>query len=272
MKGFRSDSRTRGVGTAAASSRQKEMQGMNAKLVLIAFSALLSLSELASGGVILYVHFGDTVVNNESDIRSSYDPGGSSLTANIYLQLTGGSTLYGYRFSVRFNNADLDYQTRKQFRPGNFESNSKVEFENGGNPDPGPVSQSLLNPFAGNFLELRRFNGEVPFPDSFTETGFHKLATLNFAVRSGAALSPAAPLVLPGEFDGMPFNPPLFPNDVRFDKFFSVDNSYAPVFITVVGGSVSVSAVPEPASAVVVGALGVLALVRRKRRELLSME
>ena len=243
---------------------------MNAKLVLIAFSAFLCLSELANGGVILYVHFGDTVVNNESDIRSSYDPGGSSLTASIYLQLTGGS-LYGYRFSVRFNNADLDFQMREQFRPGNFKANSKVEFENGGNPDPAPVSQSLLNPFAGNFLELRRFNGEVPFPDSFTQTGFYKLATLDFTVRPGATFSPGAPLVLPGEFDGTPSNDPLFPDDVLFDKFFSEDNGYAPVFITVVGGSVSVSAVPEPASAVVLGALGVLALVRRKRRELLSM-
>ena len=247
---------------------------MNAKLVLISFSALLCLSELAKGGVILYVHFGDTVVSSESDIRSSYDPGGSSLTANIYLQLTGGSTLYGYRFSIRFNNADLDYQTREQFRPGNFEPNSSVEYENGSNPDPGPVSQSLLNPFAGNFLELRRFNGEVPFPNSFPltlqpQTDFYKLATLTFAVRSGATLSPGAPLVLPGEFDGMPSNPPLFPNDVRLDSFFSEDNGNAPVFITVVGGSVS--AVPEPASAVVLGALGVLALVRRKRRELLSV-
>ncbi len=240
---------------------------MNAKLVLIAFSALSSLSELANGGVILYVHFGDTVVNNESDIRSSYDSGGSSLTANIYLQLTGGSTLYGYRFSVRFNNAELDYQTREQFRPGNFEPDASLTNING---DPGPVSQSLLNPFAGNFLELRRFNGLVPDPLSFTETGFHKLATLTFVVRSGATLAPASPLVLPGEFDGI-FNDPFFPNDVRLDSFLSDDNSNAPVFITVVGGSVSVSSVPEPASAVVLGALGVLALARRKRRELPSM-
>ena len=239
---------------------------MNAKLVLIAFSALSSLSELANGGVILYVHFGDTVVNNESDIRSSYDPGGSSLTANIYLQLTGGSTLYGYRFSVRFNNADLDYQTREQFRPGNFKPDASLTNING---DPGPVGQSLLNPFAGNFVEVGRFNGLVPDPLSFTETGFHKLATLTFVVRSGATLSPAAPLVLPGEFDSMPSNDPFFPNDVRLDSFLSDDNSNAPVFITVVGGSVS--SVPEPASAVVLGALGVLALVRRKRRELLSM-
>ena len=243
---------------------------MSAKLLVIACATFLSLSELAHGGVILYVHFGDTVVNNESDIRSSYDPGGSSLTASIYLHLTGGSTLYGYRFSVRFDNANLEFMQREQFRPGNFQPNDAVENELDINgipklPDPGPVSQSGLNPFAGDFLELRRFNGEVPDPDSFTtQDGFHKLATLNFAVRTVSTMSPGAPLVLPGEFDGVPANPPFFPDEVRFDKFFSEDLPGSDVVFTVVGGSVS--AVPEPASAVVLGALGVLAAIRRKRR------
>jgi hypothetical protein len=218
------------------------------------------------------VHFGDAAPNviAEQHIQSTYDPIASSqLTASIYMHLTNGSRMYGYRFSVRYNDELLDFVLRQQFRPGPFEPDVSVEHEYDPvtdtfrDPDPGPENESIKPSPIKHGMELRRFNGLILGTDTFSDDGFYKIATIKFALDPNVVLPSAEPLVLPGEFE-------FFPNDVDIkDAFLGVDVNDDPIVLDVqsFGGSVSNSSVPEPTSAIVLGAIGVLALGRRKRRD-----
>ena len=138
---------------------------MSTKLLLIALSTFLCLSELANGGVMLYVHFGDTPQNpaNENDLQTSLDASATSFVANYYVRLTEGSTIFAYRFSVRFDNDLLQFDSAEQdqFRPTIFVADSNLAA-------PTEQDQSTVAPILG-FKELRRFHGydeSVLFPNS----------------------------------------------------------------------------------------------------------
>jgi hypothetical protein len=266
---------------------QRESYGMSAKLILIALTAFLGVSQLANAGVMLFVHFGDNAPDSIqlNEIQSNFTPGAhGNLTANIYLHLTGGASMYGYRFSVRYDNDLLQFVNREQFRPNLsasggpiFEPDKLVEFEldpltgTPKSPDPDPVAPSSVNSSITNAKDLYRFNGIINSSDNLVQTGFYKVATLTFNLNVPQLQLPAGrTLILPGAFDVLPKNPPFFSNDVLRDTVLTedVEPNGKPVILgfTPFGGAVSNSAIPEPSSVAVFGILGVIAFVLHKRR------
>jgi hypothetical protein len=240
---------------------------MSTKLFLLVLSVFFCLTEFASAGVMLYVHFGDSAPNviNEEDLVTSYTPNGDShLTASIYLHLTQDSNLYHYRFSVRYNSELIVFHNRSQFRPDPFQPDNSVEYEyisptKHKNPDPDPVSASSEVSDVLHGMDLYRFNGIID-TDTFSQVGFFKVATLTFSFGS-QPMHQDDRLLLPGKFE-------FSPDDVNIlDAFLGVDqdDETVPVEFSPSGGSVSISSVPEPTTALILGTLGVLALVRRNR-------
>ncbi len=242
---------------------------MTSRLLLIALATLLSVSERSNAGVMLYVDFGtnSSMVNDLSGLTTTYSPNGSkSLTANIYLHLTGGSSLYGYQFTVRYNASILDPNLNSDAELAAFQTlqdGARLIFRD---PPPYRIAQFSQPEAAsdvfdqrtiGNFMEIRRFNG---YSDSdFTGSGFYKIATINFSVVQNAVFSDGTQLVRPGIY----FTPP----DVNIsDAFYSFDSivSGKKIEFSTSGGSVSSSStVPEPTSALVLGVLVFALQIRR---------
>lgn len=268
---------------------------MSTKLFLITLTAFFGLSQFANAGVKLYVSFGEnapSIVNNEDALQKTFNPGGSSVTANIYLHLTNNSAMYGYRFSVRYNALALgltidtpaalaDFQSlqdgvRQDLRD-EFGANIFAEEFPFTDPFGPPVSPSaVIDPLTnGDFLEIRRFNGYMNSGEVIDDR-FFKVATITFNVLNSALLTPNTQLVQPGKFDFKPANVfPFSPNDVNLDEFLGVNSNNDPIVLdflgasggSVTGGSVTgVASVPEPTSAIVLGLIGVFALSRRKLR------
>ena len=239
----------------AAGSKEK-VAGMNTKLLLITLTTFLSVAEFANAGVMLLVHFGDRAeetYSSANQLVTSYTPNGSNdLTASIYLHLTNGSTLYGYRFSVRFNDGLIGLKTQEQVR-SLFGDDPNVK-----EPLGDPVDQNLVVPLPADFLELRRFNGLLD-TGNVVDDRFYKVASLKFQIRK--SLQPGDLLINPGKFE-------LYPNDViPGDAFLTEDLMPLDFVPDPNGGMVAgTSAVPEPASALVLGLLGVLAVARRRRQ------
>ncbi len=245
---------------------------MNLKLPLIAVTAFLSFSQLANAGILMFVHFGENAPDAilEQNLLTSYSPSGShTLNASIYLHLTHGSTIYGYRFSVRYDSDLLTYGNRKQFREPNnsllpFVGDDTIDYENGQWPDPDPVSASKELSSVENGMDLYRFNGLITSNDNFGGTGFYKLATVTFSLNPNRTLPPGKQLIDVGKFD-------FFPNDVQFrDSIRTEDKDHTGTEVIyeyeTFGGLVSGAAVPEPATVIVLGAVGVLAFARRKHQ------
>jgi hypothetical protein len=268
---------------------------MSTKLFLIAVSVFVGISQFANAGVMMFVHFGDNPpdVIQQQDLITGYTPNSSGkLTASIYLHLTGGTSIYGYRFSVRFDGGVLTYAGRQQFRPriehpsGDpnvpplvvaFEPIPEVENEfdpvamKFKQPDPGPEGPSSVTSDIENGLDLYRFNGLINTTDNWNETGYYKLASLSFDVAPNTPLPAGKPLILPGKFDNTPNS--LFPDDVLKDTILTedVDQGGIPIIyaIETFGGSVSGTTVapltvPEPSSGLIYVVLVVLSISLRR--------
>ncbi len=121
---------------------------------------------------------------------------GARLFAHFLLEITGTSTLYSYRFSSRFNADLLDYVARVELRPSGLIADPNIT-----DSAPGPAAQSGISPLAGNFLELRRFDGfsSAPANDLKGGAAFHSLGYVEFTLK--AVLLGGDLLVLPGEFE-----------------------------------------------------------------------
>lgn len=243
---------------ALAARYQRELLKMCPKSVLIALLAFLSFSEFANAGVMLFVHFGaDPIVYDENHLVQSYTPDGETqLTASYFLQITGDSTIYAYRFSVKFND-NLTFASVTQTRPGSYVSQRHNPL----------VPEDLPAPDNDHGV-LKRFSGIDPNvydDDADPETlgaGMYKLATTVFNING--TLNAGDQLVQPGQYDAF-FNS----NDLGFFDSFSsqVDDDYMDFFPDVSGGSVSLSSVvPEPNSALILGLFALVPLGRRVRQ------
>lgn len=243
---------------------------MNAKLFLIAFMSLLVFSQSANAGVLMFVHFGNSSITDISGRQATIDPGTTKFTANIYLQLTKPTSIFSYRFSVRYDeallNLDLDLNDptgvqdftdlQNSVRSLPFTRDSSVAGF-------GPAESLSSTPdlfSTASFKELRNFNGWME-KDSvggvdYVGTTLFKVATINFVVDPAATLNPGDNLIIAGKFYAT--------NDISFDGIGSDDPDPIDYPIQAYGGSVSGSgAVPEPASIFVYVSLGLGALVVR---------
>lgn len=231
---------------------------MRAKLLWVALVAVLLLPQAASAGVLLYVHFGENAddfveLDDEDDLQTSYVPGaGNKIVANYYLQLTNNATIYAYRFSVRFNNK-LTLDELVETRPSPM-----TDF----------IDRSRIVPVADPNV-INGINGSVPIGslESLQGDGFYKLATTVFSIISTSSFSvqstfaPGEVLVEPGQFDKVA---QAGTNDLSVLDIF-ISDELGTFFPGVTGGSVTVSAIPEPANITVFGALGLLAFAGRRR-------
>ena len=232
---------------------------MSTKLFLIALTAFLGVSQFANAGVILWVNFGDDPTSpTENSLVRSYTPNGeTTLTASYYLQIIGDSSIYAYRFSVKFSEklALVDVDPITQTRPASF--------------IPQRVQPALIDDLPdaaddGNNGIIKRISGIDPsvydnVPGSLIEgEGFYKLATTTFKILK--PLLPGDPLVTPGQFDTF-----VSTNDIAFYDIFDTDNGPS-FFPQVNGGSVAISSIPEPTSALAFGVLGLVAAMARFNR------
>ena len=245
----------------AAESRVK-VTVMSTKLFLIALTAFLGVSQFANAGVMLFVHFGENasdMVTSRDDLVTSYVPNGAidKITASIYMHLTNGSNLYHYRFSVRYDSSFLRAPSFNQFWPGDFEEDGNV-----GSPA-GPFGPSIVPSDVQHGLDIHKFNGTI---DSgvFSDNRYFKVATIEFE-RIQPIQTPVR-LIEPGKFQLS--HPDVGTSGV--DTFLGLsdpfdDTSTTSVDLTTEGGSVSISSVPEPISALSFGVLAALALYRRKK-------
>ncbi len=180
---------------------------------------------------------------------------GASVYAHFLLEITGTSTLYAYRFSVRFDGDLLDYVARREIRPGQLIADPNV-------PESGqePTTQSAVSPLPLNFLELRRFDGysEESGTDLGASQSLYHLGWIRFNVRS--PLTGSTLLVLPGEFEQSPF-----PGDTRVLDAFLSDNGTADPKVTVNYFS-NITAVPEPNSFALLSLAAAGVGMRRLRR------
>ncbi len=263
--------------------RLQKVAEMSTKLVVLTLATLLGFSQIANAGVIMYVHFGDNApdtfsLGDKGSLVTAYSPNASTgLTANIYLHLTEGTTIYGYRFSVRYDGNALEFRGRQQYpiavvNPPSgspppylpFVRDETIELEDGNRPEPKPVKASDASSAVQNGKDLYRFNGVIETNDNFGGTGFYRLASITFALIPQADLLPGRPLIDVGKFE-------FSPNDVQLrDAIRTEDkdskNDYVIYDIQSFGGSVSGGSVPEPTSAIAFVVIGVVALYRRKRR------
>jgi len=244
---------------------QRESYGMSTKLILIALTAFLGVSQFANAGVLLWVNFEDnapdTIFNTSVLPNSTFVPRLSAsdykLTANYYLQLTDGSSIYAYRFSVRFSpKLTLDsLSSAEQTQPSPLIENPSLSLQRTG------------------AHEINRFNGTDPsaLPNSTSAPvdllgdGFYKLGSTTFTVSATTNFLAGENLVLPGQYER---NPNANTNDLGFfDIFNSSDIGMEKFFPDVHGGTVAISSVPEPASAMVFIAVAGIGLVRRCRSQ-----
>ena len=235
---------------------------------VVAITAMLIFacdSQDAIAGYIMHVHFGDPTeaktINSASEILTSPIGAtvGSNVTANFLLEITGGSTLYFYRFSVRYNDDILDFVDRSEdTRPEGWGPTQALPNELESSPD--PVGQSALSPLGGNFLELRRFDGESDDSDKDIGAGFYKLGSVTYTLSSIPLVGDL--LIQPGKFE-------------LSDDAAQVEDPLVDTFLTEINGttvSVPVSfqqgiiAVPEPSSILLLSAGGIGILVRKKFR------
>ncbi|MDX1930068.1 MAG: hypothetical protein SFV81_26310 [Pirellulaceae bacterium] len=239
---------------------------MNAKLFLIALTAFLGVSQFANAGVLMFVHFGNSSVTDISDRQSTVDPNTTQFTANIYLQLEPTTSIYSYRFSVRYDDALLDLDVNLEAPTG---VEAFTELQNSVRPKqfkpfaaafgPAESLSSTQDAFSTmSFKELRNFSGMMDSGSIVGPTLF-KVATINFLVDPAATLNPGDNLIIAGKFYAT--------NDISIDGIGSDDQgTHGPIDypIQAFGGSVSGGgAVPEPASIIVCLSLGLGTLVVR---------
>jgi hypothetical protein len=161
---------------------------------------------------------------------------GTTITAGLWMQLTGSTSIATYNFSVEYDRTELTFQSRIE-TPNALTGLSEL--------DPS-------NPVESNIGRLRRFDGGTFASGPVAPFGPVKIGEIVFStlVPSGEA---ADFDVTPGRFE------PLF--DTFFDNGFNEVTS----LVTFVPGSFTAIAIPEPTSMTLLGlAIASGAFVRRR--------
>lgn len=163
---------------------------------------------------------------------------GATLTAGLWMQLTGTTSLAVYNFSVEYNRNELTFQSRSE-TPAALTGLSELDSSNGHN-----ISTGQLYRFDGGTFAA---TGGPTAPFGPVKVGEVVFSTLN------PAGSPGAIDVAPGRFEA------------TFDTFF--DNLGAEVtnLVTFNGGTFVV-AIPEPTSLSLLGLSASVCSIFRRRR------
>ncbi|MDX1929654.1 MAG: PEP-CTERM sorting domain-containing protein [Pirellulaceae bacterium] len=214
---------------------------------------LLSVSSSLRADLFLAVDFDIATPGIQSN--AILDSNGKT-SAWLVLFLTGNTDLYAYQFSVRYNADRLTLDSKDDTPPANVNGKTFAEALTNERSSTGSDGN-----FA-NYVEINRFDGKIVDPsNTLVITGADTvnglvLGVLNFRVRGGGDDL----LVMPGVYE--PFDPG---DDVKpFDVFLGNDGAI-PVTIASFGGG-SIVAVPEPSSLLLVAAVGLAWIVRRRIR------
>ena len=160
---------------------------------------------------------------------------GATITAGLFMELTGTTSLSGYNYSIQYDSNELTFQSRMEL-PSNLTGLSELDSSN-------PNDVGLLQRFDGGTFNLA--GGPTgPF-------GPVKVGEILFTVKTPSGTASDID-VIPGRFE---------PTADR-----SFDNNFAEVTtsISYFGGSVSVASIPEPTSlTLVVGSCFAIVLRRR---------
>jgi PEP-CTERM motif len=162
---------------------------------------------------------------------------GTTITAGLWMQLTGSTSIATYNFSVEYDRSELTFQSRSE-TPGVLTGLSELDTSN-------PVDTSNGR--------LRRFDGGTFATGPVAPFGPVRIGEITF--------STLAPTGGTGDFDITPgrFEP-------LFDTFF--DNAFNEVTNTVTfnPGSFVATAIPEPTSMTLLGlAIASGAFLRRRQ-------
>ena len=222
-------------------------------------------AQSAHAGYFLHVHFGNP--NDARSIQSAAEVVtspigavvGDTVTANFLLELTGASTLYSYRFSVRYNTDRFEFLSRhEESRPDSW-----LPILNLDNSEPLPVAQSGESPLAGNFQELRRFDGESRDPLDDIGSGFYHLGHVTYRLTS---LPQSGELLIqPGRFEQFEGSGTTVEAGLE-DKFLAEQaGEFLEVSVVFQQGII---AVPEPSSfaLLLLGVGGVFSYQKLRRR------
>lgn len=237
--------------------------------LIVVISALLFEPELSNAELILSVDWDSQTPGVQTSLATTVNSG-DVVSASIVAELTGGTTLYQYRFSVRYDSDRLHYRERFEPRPSNplFVAtfmNSIPDSE----PGPQPPDTQPANSGDGftHFRELWRFDGKEASGTDFLDSNTAGLGNgvvlgvVNFDVISTFG---AGPLVKPGLFEIS-----NEPGEVTVDNFTGNDGLIGDprrpdnpnTRLIVQEGSIT--SVPEPSSVVLLGTFLLLVICRR---------
>jgi len=235
---------------------------------LLFFLAIIALPRVSQAELILSIDW-DPVTPGVQTILGATAQSGDIVTASIVAELTGGTTLYAYRVSVRYDFDRLFFIARQELPPPGFIATHTP-----------PIADSAPNPSVprsgdgfGSFSELWRFDGEE-------ETGSGFLTASSAGVGSGVVLgvinfellstSGSGPLIKAGFYETPSGKDE--PGEVRLDHLTGNDGligapltSGAPPNpdTTLVVQFGSITAVPEPSSLLFIASIAIIGLFRR---------
>jgi len=200
----------------------------------------------ADAAIIVSVDWDNTLANGiQSSINANV---GDTVTASIVFELTDSSSVSTYQMSTRFSSSGLSFVSRTALGLANLAVSpaAQVNVQN--------TNLTDLTLFTGNYGENQVIAGNDP-----SLLGNGPIAPTIFSV------STIQFTVLPGAASGLVLQPGVFVDPGNIDVFF--DNALNDVTGSVVfnGGSINVTAVPEPSTIALLSAVVVAGGVRRYR-------